>query len=297
MKDHRPTQDPINNKNKLRSPEHIRRKQRERRLKLIISGVLLLVVFGLAAWGTHMDALTVSEINVVGTTAVSKTDVQALVSKVLSGDYGYLFARSNSFLFPRDEIESEIKAAFPRVKAVDVDLSNLTEVTVTVTERQPVALWCTSEAEYDSCYFMDENAYVFAHAPNLSGTSFIRYVGGSIDKKDPIGEYFITSARFHELTVFINNLPKVGLLPVAYVTSGSSATVRTAANRGTSAAAGTDIRLDQSTDLDALFQNLSTVLSDQDFITQVEAAHGVQYIDLRFGDRIYFRLNNESAAE
>ena len=84
-------------------------------------------------------------------------------------------------LFSRDRIEITLREQFPRIKTVNVGAVGLNDVGIKVVEREMVGVTCVQDeaTTSETCYFIDEDGFIFAQAPTFSGDSFFRYYDAS----------------------------------------------------------------------------------------------------------------------
>lgn len=253
--------------------------------KQIIIGISLVILIALLVTGiykfTHIKSLQVTEVAVVGGKTIPHEEVESLAREAFAGTYLKLIPESFRFMLPKTAVVEAIKTV-DRVKNVKVDVKDSDTLLVVYDEYLPIALWCAS-IEDKNCLFLDQTGYAFAEAPHLTGNAFVRYIE---DGKNPEKHTFGLDSDFMKANkIFINNLEdeldlyvtsveKVGEYDVDYVVSG-----------------GGKIRTSQTMDLEKSFKNLRTLLQSGDF--SHIASGDFQYIDLRFGDKVF--VNEELA--
>jgi cell division septal protein FtsQ len=166
----------------------------------------------------------------------------------------------------------------PRIKNVHVEPVGAQKLAIVYDEYIPFALWCAQMNSTD-CLFIDTQGFAFAKAPNLDGNALVRYVD---EEKKPelkknISEYsFLTqSALFTELLknnleLYITHVEKKGQYDIEYTVAG-----------------GGVIKVSQKSDAEKNFNNLKTILTSHEF--KQSALGDFEYIDLRFGDKVFVR--------
>ena len=92
----------------LHSTERVQRYNRRFAFGAIACALFLAAVLSLAAWGSRREEVTISKITVAGAASVSEKDVRAFADAALAGSYLGLFPRRNSFLYPKDAMESTL---------------------------------------------------------------------------------------------------------------------------------------------------------------------------------------------
>jgi hypothetical protein len=189
-------------------------KARRRRLFWIRTNIILflvlIVVFGLAILSGYQK-VRVQTIIVSGNAVVSADEVLAIANRDMTGRYGYLFAKSNSLIFPRNKIKEDLLKEKMTISDVKISWSDWQKISIEISERKPDSVWCGEEkVSVDSaCFFMDRFGYIYDQAPVFSGNIFIRNYGRPItmnaSSTDPLGHYFLPSNDY----LGINNLIQV----------------------------------------------------------------------------------------
>lgn len=259
-----------------------RRLRRRRRALLALGGALLLLAALIVV--ARLPALQVKTVVVNGNEVTTDEELKTLVNQTLEGNYWFVFPKSNIFLYSRSAIENAITKSIARVSTASVSSADLSTISIAVRERGPSALWC--EGEFDKndpvpspCYFIDSDGLIFAEAPSFSGNVFLRYWGlfGGV----PIGRQLVELSAYREMAYFMSVLPKFNLEPTDVILDlQGDVTVQLQG----------DARLlfARSQDLGEVLQNLDSVLSSE----PLEGTDSLEldYIDLRFGNKIFYRL-------
>jgi hypothetical protein len=225
--------------------------------------------------------MRVDSVSVLGANASLKKEIIELVQDKLSGAHAYIFSKRNIFLVQKRTIESAIIHKFPLIRKVRISANSMRSLSVSVVEREPDAILCRSKST--KCFFVDNEGFVFAEAPQFAGASFVRYEAKLVD--NPIGKYFLSSlGGFSELHSFVKSLNSLNLLPKTVSLEGESYSITVLTlKREVRIIVGRTISFQQS------YKNLEAVLQDSKFSLQ-----SVSSIDLRFGNKIFFR-EEESA--
>lgn len=262
-------------------PSHKVRARRRKLLMWKVGGVgvaLLLVVSGLA-FASHHTAITVQEILISGNQTILDTELRDVVSKRLGGRYGFLFARSNILLYPKDALVASVLNIYPRIKEAHVDTKNLKTIELSVVEREPFALWCgESETRPEvPCYFLDKEGFIFTEAPSFTDPLFFVYYGAVGGR--PLGSQYLTIEAFTEITQFISLFEALEFEPVAFVSQENT-------DAAVVLNSGARIYFDRADDLREVFERLESVFSAETFTPDTR----FEYIDLRFGNKVYYTL-------
>jgi hypothetical protein len=254
----------------------LRARRRRRRLRLLavcVAGLLLL--FGIVVGLSYLPFLQITEAAVSGTTTLATTTLEAYVQKHLAGRYAYIFPKKNIFLYPKNEIAKGLLMEFPGLRAADVGALNFHAIAAKVVEREPKALWCQG----DYCYRMDQTGVVYAPAGEAMG--LVSYWGRAEGERLP--RQYLSPERFESLFAFVDALSqKSARDPVAsvYIDGQGDAEAVFASGfvlKFALADAGGDV-----------FERFSLALGAEPFAGRTLAEF--EYLDLRFGDKLYYKL-------
>lgn len=237
-------------------------------LTLVISGLLT------AVWYiTRLPSWQLKEVEVVGGRTIPHNEIKNLVESSLNGTYLRLIPKRYTLLYPKDDIEKHI-LDLDRVKNVHLEKDDNNNLIVAFEEHVPRALWC-AEVDSEGCVFVDINGYAFAKAPRLTGGAFVRYITDTEPKVETYldpeyikeTEAFISSVE-SELSLFVTHVVRLGDYDTEYYVSG-----------------GGRIKVSQGVSSTHNFRNLKLVLDAEEF-KHIEPGT-FNYIDLRFGDKIF----------
>lgn len=271
-----------------------RKKGRNKRKKpttgvLFVQGLIGLTLFCLLGgviygvwYVTHLPSLNISNIEVSGGNTIDAFEIEDVVEEVLSGAYYKLIPRRFAWTYPELEIKNKVKE-INKVKSVSVDRVNNNTVVVDFQEYTPHALWCVS-AEGSECLYLASDGQAFAIAPQLSGTTFLRYfllntepsLGESPFSADLLGYIDSTNNLLkNKLSMKINNIEKTSREEASLYVAG-----------------GGELKITTRQSPEDTVENLLAVLSSDEF-SHIEAGN-FQYIDLRFGNKIF--VNEETVS-
>jgi hypothetical protein len=268
-------------------PQSRLRQRRRRRRALIAGGIFLAVcaLFGGMVWLSWAGPLRVTAITVEGAQTVASSTITAYVQQELAGTYFWMFPRNNVFLYPRAEIAQNILKQYPTLRAVDVHAQDFHTVFVKVAERQPVALWCPSGqvTAGEGCSFLDEEGLAYAPAPQFSAPVYVTYTG-SLNAGPYTGlRQFLTPEEFQSLVALVTALvQKMPDNPVGLVAVDTNGDAR--------AYFKDDFLLmfNLKDDGGDIFERFNLALSSSVFTGKTLA--DFEYLDLRFGDKLYYKL-------
>jgi cell division septal protein FtsQ len=267
-----------------------RLRARRRRKRLIIAGffaAVFFVIVGALALLSRAPFLRISAVNIVGAQSVATSSIDALVRQQISGAYWYLFAKDDIFLYSKPVVVSALEAHYPMLKQIDVHAQDFHTIVVSVIERQPVALWC-GDASSTNCFDMDEDGIVYASASDLGNiptpSGSVTYLGALSGTRLP--QQYLTSDQFHSLFALVSALSqKVG--------SSSVMSVAVDENHDAEAhfANGFLLKFALADASGDIFDRFALALRSDPFKTH--QLTDFQYLDLRFGDKLYYKLKGQ----
>lgn len=251
------------------------RRRRRRALRASVTGLLVTgLLAGLVALA-QAPFLRITAIAVAGAKTVPQAKVESLVREQLQGSYFYLFPKNNILLYPKGDIERALLAEYGEFKSVKARAENFRTLALAVVERESKALWCSSSAEAagdepETCYLMDDEGVAYAPAPQFSEPIYIEYRGE-------------VREHFKNLSALVDAVAQTQPdNPVRTVIADESGDARVYFQKDfllifSLADGGGDI-----------FERFSLALAAEPFKNRALA--DFEYLDLRFGDKLYYKL-------
>jgi len=264
---------------------------RRRRVKAIVALSCAVMLLALA-YGVHLVSyapmFNVQNVTVSGVEQIEPDLIESYVLAQLNDGSFHFLSRSNILLYPKEVIEKGIVASFPRVKDVVITRpSTLSQqLQIAVGERHPYALWCRTilEGTPETCYAVDDGGYIFAESATSSHGEFetaYRFSGG-IDA-EPIGQHFISGQLPGVLSLLRILQQETDFEPThVEILPDQDYLVKLAEGFAIKASFGQDAAM--------LGRNLELILASEALRDHVA---DLEYIDLRFGNRVYYKLKGE----
>lgn len=265
----------------------------------VMAVLVLLFIFSIAGGGVSQnDKWRIDNIIIEGNSVVSADDVRDFVKEKLAGNYFFVYARENSYLYPRQEIEEGLLDMFPRLASAKVSRVSMHTIAVTVSERKPYALWCGTShvqqlANLSDCWFIDDTGFVFDRAPVFSEGVYLETYGELVEKK--VGEPLRGMLPYNRFAV-VNSFIKLfraemgDLLRVEFKPEGEvEATIQNSVKYPF--LFGVAVRFKDDQKPATLIKNLSLTIPVQ-FPDNSALEKKLLYIDMRFGNKIFFGFEN-----
>lgn len=260
-----------------------RLKARRRKRRTRVLAVFAALVFVLAAGFVglvHIPGLYIADIQISGAQTLASSTVRDFVDARLKGNYGFVLPKRNILLYPKQEIMRDLMVSHPVLSSADVHLVDLHTIAVNLVERQPKALWC----EGSQCYFMDENGVVYGEAPIFSEPIYLSYFGPAGTSTLP--RQYLSPERFQSLSALVDAVAdKFADERVAGISvdANNDATM--------SFASGFHLLFSLNDQGGDIFDRLMLAMKSDPL-----SAHPLadfEYLDLRFGDKLYYKLKSE----
>lgn len=247
-----------------------RRRRRRARLLFYIGLLAVLLLAGSVAF-SRASFLRITAVEINGTKTVPQNEVEQEVREKLLGSYLYLFPKNNILLYPQKGIEKSLQSSYGEFKSVEVRAKDFHTLAVSVIERDPKAIWCPSvNSALSECFLMDEEGVPYAGAPRSGGLTYVEYRGG-------------LGGRFAALSALVEALSqKEQDNPVRQVVVEENGDARAYFQKNfllifSLKDGGGDI-----------FERFSLALQSEPFKNR--ELSDFEYLDLRFGDKLYYKL-------
>ncbi len=261
----------------------LKARRRMIRLRLTIAlSVLVLLIIGCFVCVLWVPYLRIHTADVRGNETVSSESINARVQEAIDGTYFNIFPKDNMFLYPKN-IANTLIASYPMIKTADVRIENPETLKVTIVERHAAARWCQgTPKEPGDCYLMDEAGLVYMPAPDnniltpyygsiATGTMPVQYL-----KPGDLGPLAALVAAF-----------------AAKMKDTSVESVAVNADRDVTLyfLSGFSVRFAMKDVTGNVFEIFNLALSAEPFLSR--PLSDFEYLDLRFGDKLYYHLKNK----
>jgi len=251
-------------------------------LKAIVVGVIFAAIFAGVVAFFRIPYLQVDKIEISGNNLINSDDLIKKIKTNLEGKYFGLFPKANIFIIPKDKISAELPENFKRIKKISLDKKYFGAIAVKIDERNNAVLFC----EKEDCAYADEKGFVFEKAPYFSGAVFLKLVeqrnSDSGENAKTIDEYlgtsFIAESEFKKILEFDGLINKIGG-GVSEVVLKKENIYEFYMNEGWK------IILNDKNEPQSAYLNLITALD----ANIKDKRPKLDYIDLRLGNKIYFK--------
>lgn len=270
----------------LRRSRQKRSRKRKKRFLIIFVGILFGVslFIGFFAWLFTQERFLIKNINIYDNSVVQTEDIMKIVNKENSGKYLLLFKKQSSFIYPKNAIEDRLLEEFKRIKTIEINRKDFNTLEIYITEYKPKYLWCdkytkesndSSSGMNESCYFTNEEGYVYAKAPFFSGNVFFKWYTEKLND-NPIGSLMLDDDVFNKLITLKDVIQSMGfdLIQITEQKEGDYTFIIDGGNKILF-----NINQDSTTLVDTLDSVLGEISKNKTF----------EYIDLRFGNKVFYK--------
>lgn len=252
----------------------------------------LLTIYAVHA-ASYLQRFTYQHVSVSGAHSVAPAQIQTFVEDRLAKSSSGFISGRNIFVFKYDTLAPQIVMNFPQIKSASIkrDTSVGNGLIVTLEERSQYATWCQAD---NSCYLLDSDGVVFASAAGVATSTLpTPYVFSGVLSTTtltvatpPFGEVF-AGAHFQGLNDLLQKLHGAGLSPLG-------AKIENSTDFSVPLADGYYLKASFGEDADTLAKNLALILNADALRKKTSL---LEYVDLRFGNRIYYKFKGQAQSQ
>lgn len=260
------------------------RRRRQKVFAALAVTALVAAVAGIILGVSWLPHIRVSAIDIEGVEGSRAEAIESVARKHIEGRYLYVFPKSNILIYPKHSLTKDLYDQFPRLAAVQVQARNFRTISIVVHERVPESLWCGRVPEERvPCVFMDEGGVAYEAAAEFSGTVYTEYFGSTT--KTTLPNQYLAPEQFRSLTALVQAFKDKEKERIVRVVVDEQGDVRATFENGFTLMF---VANEDSGDVYARFLLAKTA---EPFTTHPLA--DFEYLDLRFGDRLYYKLKAE----
>lgn len=247
-------------------------------IALGIASVLFLILLVYLAW---LPALRIASVQADGPHA---EEAKALAESALEGSHAFVLPRNSLFFIPEDDIRARILKAHPDIEAVSVRASGLTTLSISTVIRAEAYVWCgLSRDTAGACFSANAEGLIYAPVPpeTSSTTEALRVYAPIVGQQgeSPVRARIENAAQIPGSLRFVKAMHTLGADVSALAFRGDEADLYTTGGTRITYVLG---REEEAAGIAAsAFPQLS--LNDG----------SVQYVDLRFPGKAYFKRTGE----
>lgn len=261
----------------IRSPKQLRKTRQKTIRRVVFFSVLVLGIAGAIIYGLLRPELRISSIEIDGKEGLPKEDITAFIKTGMQGTYLGFIPKAHILFYPENALKAGVLSAFPALSRVDFSRGSLSAIQVSAISRNPYILWC----EMEECFLMDETGFVFAEAGVNAEALYYKIVRETEATSTPLGAERVEAGRLSGLFSLLTQLETLGLdiVELRLLQNGEHTVVARGGARLLFGTAPFDLALTR----------LQTLLAEKRLVPRKGLGLNVDYIDLRYGNKIYFK--------
>ncbi len=263
---------------KAKAPMSKRRRMLWKGILFLSVLVLLTVLLSVISF---LNILQIQKITVKGGDTLLNLRIENEMYHELEHPFFWLFSRRNIVTVDVDDLHNNLYQAFPRINTIKIKKHLFSrELSVSIIERIPYALWCPQrEVLREDCFYIDPAGYIFARVGVNDDTSgkVIFYEGIGESTTDAIRKR-IAESTFKKINEINKDLRKKGLHPSRVSVMDGNTQIEMQPNW--------ILKIDTNDDTARIADDLMVVLTQKKLLNALDT---LEYIDMRFGRRVYVK--------
>jgi cell division septal protein FtsQ len=250
----------------------------------LIAFLFFILVSGLAYFIFFSPYFSINKIEISGLEKINYDEIRAIVDEQVASHRFFIFSQNNIFIFDEESAKNKLNEKYA-LNLLKINKSLPGVIKVFLEEKKPALVWKTAE----KFYLIDWEGVVIRE---ITETEVSEYPGNQPGAKMAvvfddsnaslaIKNKILTSEAVQTINELQNNLSRTTRLLISNFSmanhNDSTIKVRTSE--------GWDIYFSLTNDLNAQIVKLSAFLVEKN----LEERKGLQYVDLRFEDRVYYK--------
>ncbi len=260
-----------------------------------------LFFFSLIVLGLTSSKIEVNTITVSGNTSILSSNISSIAASELNKKYLWIIPTDNFFLLRKSSIQNDILNTIKTLNSVKVSFQNIHTINIAVSERAGEDMWCSgTPTSTSTCYSMDKTGFIFAQSNTSVSTTSPYYFG--LINGNPIGQiYFgdtnanvasantaLSNTGFALVSNFFHALVKMNFNPRSFYASDDHEYEIYLVNGG-------KIMINDKKTFDQDISNLQALIDNGFIKTDKKFLQRINYIDLRYGNKIDLTLNLQAS--
>ncbi len=282
---------------KFRTKQARIRERKRVAVRVVLLVVLMAVLVMGLLYALTWEGFRVQELVVSTNGALPVGEVTDLAMEHIRASSLLFVPRTSIFLLDIKGLHALLHDTYPRIESVQVRRTGVTAAVIQIRERVPEALWCgdvvppiayarastragSADEAWGSCYLLDQNSFIYSRAPVYTGSRYPRYYG-SLEKAQPIGQYFIEADEFRRLQHLLELLASSGVETTALLLLDE---------RDMELYLSEGLRVIVARDhAPEVFLRRMTASLEADVI---DRSREVEYVDFRFGSKVFIKYRD-----
>lgn len=254
-----------------------RKKQKVKKVKVyLIVAITIVVLVGSVAL-LYIPTIQINQVKITGNFFVDTSEIEQKTNTLLDKKIIEIIPKRNIFIFSKKELERELKQN-PAIVSVKIRKDFFHTLSIDIVEQEKEMLYCTS-VEKTECYYVNKTGFMYARVDDMiiPEQEIIIYVE---NKNKQLKDTLIEENVYADIVLFVKNLAREQIkVREVYIKADGVVEFVNADTTKFIASIFDEFSKDFA-NLVALFQ--------QQVITK-EQLPEIDYIDLRFGNKVFYK--------
>ena len=256
--------------------------------------LFLFVLYVGVGYFVSIPAFEIDIISLSGNNVLVASDITPLVEQELEGYWAWPYENNSIFFVQKKDIKESLYHRFGRIENISFKKRGLKEFEIVIEEKDGQYMWCGDVEDlggHGDCYILDARGSLFDLAPSVSGDAYFKIFGGEVDSQNPIGSEIFSLEDFNSIIFIKEELAHHGLSPVALLLYKDGLIEFVKKTEGKNLYSGPRIKFTLLADYREAIDNLLSALTSEPLQTEfAEKEELLQYIDVRFSNRVYYKF-------
>lgn len=276
----------------LQSAKYVEQKRKKR---IFLSSVILsitAILLVLIVLVLNINSLRVKTIEFTGINTLNVDELRENIFDTISGKYFGILPKSNILLYSKDNISKGLIDSYKKIENIEIKTQGVSSVLIAIKERKPNAIVCDgfkedllSQNTEGLCYEVDTDGYLYGTTTSDIDSVIKIYINS--ENVLQLGSNFIDKDLFHELNSFIDSIIEIGIRFKGLLITDEGSYELYFINNDESNAV---LYFDNKTPFDKTLSNFKAYW-------QVNNKKNFEYINLRFGNNIFYIENKDKNNE
>lgn len=220
--------------------------------------------------------------------SVSTEQVQKSIINYLANNNAIGLLRGNSITFSPSRLSAALLDWYPSFKNVRTEFTQSKFITIWIDEYVPKYIWC-----YVDCVFADETGYLYQFTQKPEPQGFIVFRGPLKSEKPEIRNNIFYSEEVKKFFLELRDLLEMYHIEIKGIQNINTDSVIIEIQRINSIITKSGvIKISKQSGIHYIEQTLPIVLQNNDFRLSLESGFQLDYIDLRYPEKIFYKFNN-----
>ena len=230
----------------------------------------------------RISILQIKNVEISGADKFDQAGIQSIAEKLSAGNVAYFIPKHFFLLYPKKEIAKIIMENYPEVISAKVVFRSFNKVGVKLVGRDPYAYYCTT-----SCFFADAQGFVYKEATSTTEHIIFRDLR-VLPEQSMLRTYPLPTETFREVEGFARNISELNLhIKEIVIEANGDLSVLTEEGK---------IIISIRESFSVQYSFLKTALSQKVFLYPDGSIRNFNYIDLRFGKKIFYKIDKSGQA-